>query len=334
MRTMPNLAKVLDEVRQRIAQASKRGLNEENTKVTLIGPVLRALGWDVENIEEVRHEFRIKKSDKPVDYGLLILRTPRLFIEAKALGSNLDDRRWANQIMGYAAVAGVKWIVLTDGNEYRIYNTHAPVVVDEKLFRSVRITDQDSSVAETLELLAKDHLEENRIEVLWRAQFVDRQVRAALEELLPPGNDTLLVKYVRGKTKNLTDTEIRASLARCQVSLNFPVPIPPPPGKVAVRDLIKAGYIARGAALHAQYKGEILTALVEADGRIKFAGVVYNSLSKAGGAARASVNNDGKFPQTGGWTFWKVNTSSGDSVPIDDLRQRYISAGGAAETAG
>ena len=38
--------------------------------------------------------------------------------------------------MGYAIVAGVEWVVLTDGNEYRIYNTHAPVPVAEKLFHS------------------------------------------------------------------------------------------------------------------------------------------------------------------------------------------------------
>ena len=40
-----------------------------------------------------------------MDYGLLALRAPKLFVEAKPLGENLDDRRWASQIMGYASVA-------------------------------------------------------------------------------------------------------------------------------------------------------------------------------------------------------------------------------------
>ena len=62
-----------------------------------------------------------------MDYALLLLRTPRLFVEAKALGQNLDDRRWAHQIMGYATVAGVEWVVITDGDEYRIYNALAHV---------------------------------------------------------------------------------------------------------------------------------------------------------------------------------------------------------------
>ena len=44
------LAKTLKEVRARIARASSHRLNEENTKATLIEPVLRALGWDTEDV--------------------------------------------------------------------------------------------------------------------------------------------------------------------------------------------------------------------------------------------------------------------------------------------
>ena len=65
------------------------------------------MGWDVEELDEVRKEYRFKRGDNPVDYALLLLRTPRLFVEAKALGENLSDRRWAGQMLGYASVAGV-----------------------------------------------------------------------------------------------------------------------------------------------------------------------------------------------------------------------------------
>ena len=129
-------------------------------------PVLRALGWDVEDLEDVQREYKIRKQDKPVDYSLFLLRTPCLFVEAKALGENLDDRRWANQIMGYAGVAGVGWVVLTDGDEYRIYNSHATVPIEEKLFRTIRISVDPSAAAETLQLLSKKRMQENEIEVL------------------------------------------------------------------------------------------------------------------------------------------------------------------------
>jgi hypothetical protein len=46
--------------------------------------VLRALGWDVEDVEEVAREYKGKKQDKPVDYALLVMREPRLFVDRRA----------------------------------------------------------------------------------------------------------------------------------------------------------------------------------------------------------------------------------------------------------
>ena len=97
-----------------------RASGEQDTKATLIVPVLRALGWDTEDLEDVKLEYKRKSTDNPVDYPLVLLREPRLFIEAKALGAHLDDHKWANQILAYATVAGVEWVALTDGNEYRV----------------------------------------------------------------------------------------------------------------------------------------------------------------------------------------------------------------------
>jgi predicted type IV restriction endonuclease len=349
------LTKTLKDVRARIARASSKHLNEENTKATLIEPVLRSLGWDVEDVEEVVREYRIKSRDKPVDYGLLVLRTPRLFVEAKPLGENLDDRRWTNQIMGYAGVAGVQWIVLTDGNEYRIYNAHAPVSVEEKLFRTVRVTDEGPLVHETLELLAKDRMEENRIEVLWRAHFVDKHVRAAVEQLFTGEGDLLLVNYVAQHTRNLTPEEIRSSLKRCRVALDFPLPTEEllrqpaakepkvrrePAGErseITLLDLIQAGLLHPPVALERDYKEKRLTAKIEPDGTVTCLGKKYDSLSLAGGMARASVvgmREHGGPPSTNGWTFWKMRDTSGELVEVDVVRQRFAEGrGGSAAKA-
>jgi hypothetical protein len=337
------LAKTLAEVRGRVINHSKRGLNEQNTKATLIEPVLRALGWNTEDVDEVAHEYRTKTRDKPVDYGLLVMRTPRLFVEAKGLGENLQDRRWINQIMGYAAVAGVRWIVLTDGNEYRIYNSHAPVHVDEKLFRAVKIDSGDATVEATLALLAKDQLSENRIEVLWRAQFVDRQVNAALDRLFSDGGEMLLVNYVAGKSDNLSTEEIRASLRRCRPAFDFPEPRadgivkPPPPSdkeerrhpassaEITLAHLIHAGLIHPPVEVERDYKGHRLVARIESDGRVSFGGKSYPSPSTAGGMARATVigmRKNGQPPPTNGWTFWRLRTRDGEPVELASLRAR------------
>ncbi|MFO1052216.1 MAG: type I restriction enzyme HsdR N-terminal domain-containing protein [Planctomycetota bacterium] len=360
---MSTLASTLEEVRERIRRAAKQSLNEQNTKATLIEPVLRALGWDVEDIEEVVREFKVKSRDKPVDYGLLALREPRLFVEAKPLGENLDDRRWASQIMGYASVAGVGWIVLTDGDEYRIYNSHATVAVEEKLFRSVRVSAGDPTAAATLELLSKSRIEENRIEVLWRAHFVDRQVRAALEELFSPDHDMLLVNTVEQRTKNLTVDEIRASIKRCRVTLDFPVDItvliaestrgskarsserrkpkatsgeksakkPPIQDPTTVADLIAAGLIRPPLQLTRTYKHIELSATILKDGRVRFGTETYDTLSAAACEARATLvgrGPDGSLSATNGWKFWLVETATGKRESVGVLRARLHSVAG------
>ncbi len=117
--TRERLEEAVGHVRERIAkiEARKGTIGEENTKAVLIEPVIEALGWDLRDLEQVIREYRAKPQDNPVDYALLLRRSPLLFIEAKDLGSNLTDRRWVSQIMGYATVVGVEWCVLTDGDE-------------------------------------------------------------------------------------------------------------------------------------------------------------------------------------------------------------------------
>ncbi|MER6588203.1 hypothetical protein [Micromonospora chalcea] len=129
-------------------------IGEQNTKAGLIEPIIGALGWDLFDVDEVHREYRRRGADNPVDYALLLLRTPRLFIEAKGLGENLDDPRWANQTISYAAVAGVEWVALTDGAEWRVYNAHAPVPIEHKLFRAVRL-EEDFEGAVEAALLAQ-----------------------------------------------------------------------------------------------------------------------------------------------------------------------------------
>lgn len=86
--TLVDLDGALAAVRERIGIYQRQGIGEQDTKAALIVPILRALGWDVEDLEDVKLEYRRRPSDNPVDYALILLRTPRLFIEAKALGGS------------------------------------------------------------------------------------------------------------------------------------------------------------------------------------------------------------------------------------------------------
>src|SRR5262249_42027946 len=145
-----------------IRKFENRSLGEQNTKATLIDPVLESLGWDIRDPDEVHREYKPMSKDSPVDYALSVLRKPRRFVEAKGLGEPLSDRKWIAQVLGYAIVAGVEWCVLTDGDEYRFYNATAAVDAEEKLFCRVRLTaDAIGDVVKTLTLISRSNMEEN-----------------------------------------------------------------------------------------------------------------------------------------------------------------------------
>lgn len=351
---MADLDAVLATVRDRISRYQGQGIGEQDTKATLIVPVLRALGWDVEDLEDVKLEYKRKPADNPVDYALVLLREPRLFIEAKALGSHLDDPKWTNQFLSYAMAAGVEWVALTDGNEYRLYNSHATVPVEKKLFRTVRVADPTSRSAETLALLSKAQLQDNLIDQYWKSEFVDRQIGDALRALFSAEPDPAVVRLVHGRLPSLSRSDVRASLGRLRAGFDFPVvptpaprvapapvartavaePTPAEPPKamgagtpwrnVTLAQLIDSGLMQVPMEISHRYRGADLRARIEAADRIVVDGAAYDSLSIAGGMARKSIVGDtpGRaYPPTNGWTFWEFRASDGSQRQLDTLRR-------------
>jgi hypothetical protein len=349
-----DLASVLSTVRDRITRYQRQGIGEQDTKAALIVPVLRALGWDVEDLEDVKLEYRRRPSDNPVDYALFLLREPRLFIEAKPLGAHLEDQRWANQILTYAMAAGVEWVALSDGNEYRLYNSHAAVPVEEKLFRIIQVADPATRPAETLGLLSKSQLQDHLIDQYWKTEFVDRQVRDALRAFFEAEPDSSVIRLVQGRVPALSRADVKASLGRVRATFDFPVVTVPtmrPPSarqsrrvvvdptgastdkavgdgtpwrQVTLGHLINAGLVRVPLDIERQYRGTVLRARIEGAGRIVFGGAAYDSLSTAGGMGRKAVVGEtpGRpYPQTNGWTFWQYRAGDGTLHPLDELRR-------------
>lgn len=326
---MQDLLDTLKQCVERIDRYRRLGqrVGESNTKAGLIEPVIAALGWDVLDPDEVHREYRRRPADNPVDYALLLSRTPRLFIEAKGLGENINEPKWANQTISYAAVAGVEWVALTDGADWRVYNAHAPVPVEQKLFRAVHVAEDCDAAFELLALLSKDNMRYNRIQELWRGFFVDRQVHAALDELFNAGEPARdLVALVARRVPDLPRADVRASLVRVRVSFDFPTPslpmtpvpprasstplspvaLPEPAGtdqrprkhqtpvsgaerRLTLQDVISSGRLQVGCRIEADYMGEHHAAELLAGGQIRFRGETYGSLSSAGAAVKQAV---------------------------------------------
>lgn len=327
-----------------------RQIGEQNTKATLIEPVLEALGWDIRDFDEVTREFKAKPRDKPVDYALKLFRKPRLFIEAKGLGENLADRRWVSQVLSYATVAGVQWCVLTDGNEYRFYNATATVDAEEKLFRSVIISDSDESeVAILLDLISRRNLEENQLNVLWSVHFVDRSVKSRLRAMLD-SQDKGLVRLIRKTEPQLAPKEIAESLSRLVIAIDSPALTGPMPSAhqvkslaskakqakplklrkqkgrteygVSLSDVLASGVLTAPLKLFRRYKGTDFEAKLQSDGKVQFQGVEYDSCSTAAENARSTIT--GRKMNTNGWSFWQYRDGAGAKRELLFARKQLL----------
>ena len=331
-------------------------LNEANTKAALIDPILTALGWDLRDPFSVSQEYRHKSRDNPVDYALFALRAPAMFVEAKALDKDLSDYKWITQTLAYANAAGVAWCVLTNGDEYRIYNTFAKAEAEKKVFRRISLADRDERefCIETLLLLSKQQMAEKQIDVLWKAHFVDRQVREAVSAIVREP-DPALVRTIVRRTQDLSPGEVRDSLRRADMTVRFPNMVskkgtcrPARPaktvpvengdtrpaastsgrsGRTKISDLLSAGVIEAPTYIEVTFKSQRFTATIEADGLIHFDGETYSSPSHAGGMVRNKVNwpppDERPYWSTNGWTFWRfTDPDTGRAEPISTWLNR------------
>lgn len=111
--------KKLVERYEKLSDTEKKGYNEQQTKDHFIRPLFEALGWDFE--QEVWPETDV--SGKRVDYAFKIDGITKFYIEAKAIPVNLDEERWAEQAINYSWHKSVPWVVLTDFEAIKVFNT-------------------------------------------------------------------------------------------------------------------------------------------------------------------------------------------------------------------
>lgn len=250
---MGQLETTIDRLRSRIPDLRARRqdrLSEADTLRVLITPMLRALGWDMDDVDEVRNEYRHNPSDNPVDYALFLNRTPVLFVEAKALGESLDERRWMVQTINYANTSGVEWCVLTNGNEYRFYKVHVQVEVQEKLFLRIVLDDDVPTAAKArkLSLIGRERMGQRAIDDLWTEWRVDRQVRRVLEGLT---TDDAFLRLITRKVEGVGQAEVRASLRRVQLRVDYPGigDVIEPPQETDSSEIAPHGVVRRGTRL-------------------------------------------------------------------------------------
>lgn len=219
---MNDLHKAIEDIRNRITAFDGRAsrVNEADTIRVLITPMIEALGWNTLDLDEVQSEYRHKPGDDPVDYALFVDGVPVLFVEAKALDKNLNDRKWIVQTLNYANACNVPWTILTNGEEWRVYKVHVQREAEEKLFYSSKLTEQTSDeVAKRLVMLAKESMAPKpALDKLWREAEVDMKMRGVIEGL---SQNKSAVRAMAKASNGLSEKDVREALLRIKLRADW-----------------------------------------------------------------------------------------------------------------
>lgn len=163
---LEDLMEVINTLKKRIqTHGAILKVRETRTRMALIDPLLKVLGWDTSDPALVIPEFDFK-NQKRADYALLdSANNPVFVLEAKKLYEPLDNH--TGQMAVYAFNDGIPYAGLTDGNSWRMYDVFKQKPLEDRLVL-------DISIVET-------PLHESALQflLLWRQNLASRSPQSA-----------------------------------------------------------------------------------------------------------------------------------------------------------
>lgn len=94
-------------------------MNEEETKTAIITDFVNLLGWEIPTDGNMEYHFG-NHNRNIVDYAFFHNGTSKLFVEAKSVGTSLEEKN-RDQIKEYLLLDNVDLGILTNGEEYELY---------------------------------------------------------------------------------------------------------------------------------------------------------------------------------------------------------------------
>lgn len=132
--------------------------NEATTCHRVIDPVLHAIGYAPQDILVQGSD---NQGQKP-DYTILKGTPSEWFLEAKSWTSSLSDNH-AGQALNYANQNGRRWVVLSNGKEWRLYDNDIRGTSAEKLVATARLSN-DEEIRPFLDAISKHSVTSGRLE--------------------------------------------------------------------------------------------------------------------------------------------------------------------------
>ena len=145
--------------------------SEAQTRLSLIDPLLRALGWDTADPALVRPEYDV--GVRRADYALLNAEGGVVvFLEAKRLGESLTNHR--SQVAAYASELGLRYPALTNGSEWEVYDNSLMVPIEQRRILNISISNDDSAKCALKLLVALASLTWRQVNPLRPAEPINR----------------------------------------------------------------------------------------------------------------------------------------------------------------
>lgn len=241
MANSSGLEDVLAKARENLA--SGRVTSEAGVQNSIVGPILRALGWDAADPAQWQVEYPVKVEGGRgwVDAALFGPNDePLVFVEVKKTG--LLNPKAEDQLFGYATNRGVPLLVLTDGDIWDLYLSMAAGKPSERRFVHLTLTESNdlSRVAQDLhEFIGRGQVLTGRSDDAAKARLKlvkDREIgksglEAAWAELLREPDEMLrdlLIERVEETVGSRPGTQDTENFLRGQLS--GPRPPKPAPG--------------------------------------------------------------------------------------------------------
>ena len=221
------------------AQASGMKVNEAQTEMWVINPLLDALGY---SLLEIHKQSRDANTKQFPDYTLLPHESCRWFLEVKALDVPLGEKE-AAQAVNYAANKGANWAVLTNGRRWLIYKAHLPKPLPEKLVFEIKDLFTQPDAADTLRLLSRASVLADGLSQAWLAGQIGPIVEKELTNAQSATRKALR-KAVSAETQSaVSDAAIGQALARLMNGNGEP------PAAVSADDLPSLAYWAQNVKI-------------------------------------------------------------------------------------
>ena len=316
------LVKVLKSLKQQILDLERKStkLSEQDTRQGVINILFKALGWDFSDFESIKSEYRHPDYNEPVDYAFFHHKDknkPVLLVEAKSLGTDLNNGKIIKQLCTYLGEMGVQWGVLTDGDKYIMYNSNSGLSFEEQKFLTLQIKTADTEdgipfdkLAEKfLALLNRSCLENDTIQLTYESLAVKRYIEEALDSLLMAPFETLAGAIKREFKEKRINIDSNLKISKKQI-ISYFKSIEDEDGRIVIEGIAESSEssilqeIAQSQEQNANHDSDI--SLSPCEKRIKR--ITISDLLKD---KMVNVGDSWRFEYKGEFTWGRV-TSNGE----------------------